>query len=135
MTDSAPPHRKTPDQGPAQPSSGAEGLWGLDLWNGSAWFSEWFYQRLAWSPHVKRKRLDDLQPNLSAEAWDGLLLQIRAHLEAKTPLALEIKVQLPSGQFEWWHVTAQAEHSTGGQPVYLAGSMRDVSAERDPGAR
>jgi len=75
-----------------------------------------------------------LRPNLAAEAWDVLLLQIRAHLEAKTPLALEIRVRLPSGQFERWRVLASAEHNTGGQPVYLAGSMQDVSAERDRGA-
>jgi PAS domain-containing protein len=134
MSDSAPPHRKTPAQGPPEPTSGAEGLWGLDLWNGSAWFSDWVYVRLQWPPHVKRKRLDDLRPNLAAEGWDALLLQIRAHLEAKAPLALEIRVQLPSGQFEWWRVLASAEHNTGGQPVYLAGSLRDISAERDPRA-
>jgi hypothetical protein len=133
MSNSEPPHRKTPAPGPATPPSGAEGRWGLDLWNGSAWFSDWFYQRLGWPTHIKRKRLDDLRPNLAAEAWDALLRQIRAHLEAKTPLALEIGVQLPSGQVERWQVVASAEHNAGGQPVYLAGSMREVSAGVDPG--
>jgi PAS domain-containing protein len=134
MSDLAPRPPKTPDEGATEPPAGGEGLWGLDLWNGSAWFSDWFYQRLQWPPHLKRKRLDDLRPNLAAGAWEALLLHIRAHLEAQTPLDTEIRVQLPSGQSEWWRVLASAEHNTGGQPVYLAGTMHDVSAARDRGA-
>src|SRR5271168_3305583 len=103
MSDSAPPSHQTPAPGASElPPSG--GLWGLDLWNGSAWFSDWFYQRLQWPTDVRRIRLEDLRPNLAAGAWELLLLQIRSHLELQTPLDAEIQVQLNGGQIECWRM-------------------------------
>jgi hypothetical protein len=128
MSDAAPPPLKTPaPQAGELPSTG---LWGLDLWNGSAWFSDWFYQRLQWPTELRRTRLEDLRPNLAAGAWELLLLQIRSHLELQTPLDAEIQVQLQGGQIEWWRIQGSAERNPGAQPVRLAGSVRDISAER-----
>ncbi len=110
--------------------SGEDGLWGLVLWNGSAWFSDWFYHRLQWPKHVKHKRLEDLRPNLPGGAWEVLLAAIRAHFEKGTPLAVDLRVQLNSGRIECWRVTGSVERSVGGQPVLLAGRMWDVSDER-----
>jgi PAS domain-containing protein len=128
MSNSAQGPRRTPASGAGETAS-AEGLWGLDLWNGSAWFSDWFYTRLQWPP-VKRKRLDDLQPYLPGGAWETLLVAIRCHMEQGTPLDVEIKVELPGGQIEWWQVQGTVERNVGGQPVYLAGRMRDATALR-----
>jgi hypothetical protein len=127
------PPRQTPATG-AGDSSSADGLWGLQLWNGSAWFSDWFYHRLQWPPGVKRKRLEDLRPHLSAESWQTLLLAIRNHLERAEPLDAELEVQLPNGRTEWWRVQGAVERSVGGQPVHLAGRMRDITAERACGS-
>ena len=71
-----------------------------------------------------------LRPNLAAGAWEVLLLQIRRHLELQTPLDAEIQVQLNDGHIEWWRMQGSAERNPGGQPVRLAGSVRDISAER-----
>jgi PAS domain-containing protein len=128
MSDSMPPPHKTPAPGAGElPPSG---LWGLDLWNGSAWFSDWFYQRLQWPTEVRRIRLEDLRPNLAAGAWELLLLQIRSHLELQTPLDAEIQVQVKGGQIEWWRMQGSAERNPGGQPVRLDGSVSDISVER-----
>jgi PAS domain-containing protein len=129
MSDLPTPPHQTPAPGAGErPPSG--GLWGLDLWNGSAWFSDWFYQRLQWPTEVRRIRLEDLRPNLAAGAWELLLLQIRSHLELQTPLDAEIQVQVKGGQIEWWRMQGSAERNPGGQPVRLAGSVHDISAER-----
>jgi PAS domain-containing protein len=129
MSDSPPPPHQTPAPGAGErPPSG--GLWGLDLWNGSAWFSDWFYQRLQWPTEVRRIRLEDLRPNLAAGAWELLLLQIRSNLELQTPLDAQIQVHVKGGQIEWWRMQGSAERNPGGQPVRLTGSARDISAER-----
>jgi PAS domain-containing protein len=100
----------------------------LALWNGSAWFSAWFYRRLQWPAAVKRTRLDDLKPNLPADAWGELLLAIRNHLERQLPLDLEVRVQLGGGRAEWWRIQGSAARNAAGQPMQLVGTMRDVSA-------
>jgi hypothetical protein len=130
MSNSAPPHDKTPAPGASElPPSG---LWGLDLWSGSAWFSDWFYQRLRWPPDVRRIRLDDLRPNLLAGDWEVLLRQIRGHLELQTTLDAEIRVQVIGGEIECWRMQGSVERNPGGQPVRLVGRVQDISAERRP---
>ena len=106
--------------------------WGLDLWNGSAWFSGWFVQRLQWTG-PERERLDDLRPHLPRGAWESLLAGIRNHLERHVPLDLTVRVTLPDGRLEWWHVQGVAEHNTAGQPMYLSGRVRDVGAPHGAG--
>ncbi|MHB8475681.1 MAG: hypothetical protein ACYDBZ_05275 [Steroidobacteraceae bacterium] len=103
-----------------------EGRWSLDLWNGHARFSAWFYERLPWPAGVERKKLSDLRPSLPEDAWESLLLAIRDHLERQLPLDMQLRAQLPDGRFECWQVQGLAERNAAGQPVYLAGSMREV---------
>lgn len=129
-----PPPRSNPAAPASETPAGSDGLWGLVLWKGSAWFSDWFYQRLQWPTAVKHTRLEDLRPNLPDGAWETLLAGIRAHLEQGTPLDVELRVQSNGGRTEWWQVTGAVEHNIGGQPVYLAARMRDVTAEPRRGA-
>ncbi len=114
-----------------------EGQWGLDLWSGEAWFSDWFYQRLSWRTQVKRKRLDDLRPHLSADGWQTLLLGVRAHLEQQIPLQLVVQVQVRPGELERWQIKGCVERNAGGQPVHLNGTAREestkLSADNRPG--
>jgi PAS domain-containing protein len=131
MSDAAPPASPPPAPGACEAAPGG-GLWELDLWDGSAWFSDWFYQRLHWPAEVRRTRLEDLRPNLVAGAWEVLLLQIRSHLELQTPLDAEIQVRVSDGQTECWRIRGSAERNPGGQPVRLAGTVLDISAERRP---
>jgi PAS domain-containing protein len=104
-----------------------EGRWELDLWNGSVWYSEWFRRRLQWLPHASHRRLEDLRPNLAPGSWELLLQGIRAHLERQEPLNLNLGVQLVGGRTEIWHVEGAAERTAAGQPVYLAGTMKDIT--------
>jgi hypothetical protein len=132
MADSPPRSRKTPAPGAGE-LSGGHGSWKLALWNGSAWFSAWVYRRLQWPAAVKRTRLDDLKPNLPADAWEELLLAIRNHLERQVPLDLEVGVQLGGGRIERWRIRGSVERNAAGQPMHLVGTMHEVSAEhRDP---
>jgi PAS domain-containing protein len=118
-----------PATGAGEPVPSDEGVWELDLWNGSAWFNDWFYRRLQWPVQVERHKLADLQPHLTPEAWKTLLLGIRAHLELGTPLDTQIPVQT-ADRTEWWRIQGSVERNTGGQPVHLSGSARDVTTTR-----
>jgi PAS domain-containing protein len=134
MSGSVPRPRKRPALGKRALQASGDGFWELNLWDGSARFSDWFYQRLQWPTDFKRKTLLDLQPNLPSGAWEALLLAIRGHLEQQLPLDAELCVQLSSGRIEWWHILGSAQRNAAGRPVHLTGSMRDVTAERCPGA-
>ena len=82
---------------------------------------------------IRERCIDELDTRLVSDpagAWELLLLQIRSHLELQTPLDAEIRVQVNGGPIEWWRVQGSVERNPGGQPVRLAGSVRDISAER-----
>jgi PAS domain-containing protein len=106
-----------------------DGFWEFDLLDGSAWFSEWFYRKLNWSSDTKRALLD-FRPILPPAEWDKLMAQFRAHLEQGVPLDVELRVEVAGQSLEWWHIRGSAQRNDAGQPVYLAGSAREVSADR-----
>jgi hypothetical protein len=105
-----------------------DGFWECDLIAGSAWFSDWFYRKLAWPQEAKRVALCDLQPALRPGVWERLIGTFRDHLEKGFPLDLEIEVDAPGATAERWRMRGTALRNGAGQPVYLAGSMREVSA-------
>ncbi len=103
----------------------------MDLWDGSAWFSAWFYQRLHWPENPGRQKLDALKPHLTDGGWESLLHSIRDHLERQAPLDLKVCAQLADGRVEWWHIQGLAERNACGQPVSLACTTRAVGATPD----
>jgi hypothetical protein len=45
-------------------------------------------------------------------------------------LDLKVRAQLNDGRIEWWRIQGSVELNTAGQPMYLVGTMREVSAGR-----
>jgi PAS domain-containing protein len=109
-----------------------DGLWECDLVAGSAWFNDWFYRKLDWPQDTKRPTLGDLQPALRPGVWERLMSACRDHLEKGFPLDLEIEVDVKGPRRERWHMRGSAQRNDAGQPVYLAGSMREI---RDASAK
>ena len=112
-----------------------DGFWECDLIAGSAWFSDWFYRKLAWPHDAKRAALCDLQPALRPGGWERLMGTFRDHLEKDVPLDLEIEVEVevPGARLERWRMRGAALRNGAGQPIYLAGSMREETAGSDAG--
>jgi hypothetical protein len=108
-----------------------DGFWELDLKSGSAWYSPWFYQKLSWPTETRRTTLGELESVLKAEAWMELMARIRAHLERGQPLELDFEVAVPGAAApSWWRLKGSALRNAAGQPVHLAGSMREIGADR-----
>jgi PAS domain-containing protein len=112
-----------------------EGFWELDLADGSAWFSDWFCQRLQWGDSPRRPAFADLRAVMSSETWDALLRKLRSHLEQQSPMETEIAVQLASGRLEWWQLRGAAQRSDAGLPTHVAGCARDITATRSAAAK
>jgi PAS domain-containing protein len=111
-----------------------DGFWECDLLAGSAWFNDWFYRKLDWTRDAKRTTLGDLQPALRAGAWDRLMGMFRDHLEKGIPFDLEVDVDLQGTRRERWRMRGAAQRNDAGQPIYLAGSMRETDELASPDA-
>ena len=130
MCDTYPAGRNSPLPGTRAMRASGDGFWELDLTDGSTWFSDWFYDRLQWPEAAKRASLADLRPAVSAETWDRLLRELRAHLEQQAPFDAEFQVQLAEGRIEWWQMRGSAQLNHIGHPIHVAGSVRDVTHSR-----
>jgi hypothetical protein len=134
--DGSQPRKRNAKSGPGARALAAcgDGFWELDLADGSAWYSEWFYQKLNWPAETKRTTLDELEPLFEPAAWIELIARLREHLEQGRPLDLDLQLRLPDGSTPWWHIQGSADRNDAGQPMHLAGSMRDVGADPRPHA-
>jgi PAS domain-containing protein len=106
-----------------------DGFWECDLLDGSAWFSDWFYQKFGWVRDAKRNTFAALQARMPPMAWLGLMDKIRGHLEQGVILDFEFDVRPAGDALERWRVCGRAHRNEAGQPVYLAGSMRAIDGE------
>jgi hypothetical protein len=113
-------------------ASCGDGFWEFDLKDGTAWFSDWFYEKLAWERDGKPTALTDLQAQLPSTAWNELMAQIRSHLEQGAALDLEFDVRTAGDSLERWRIRGRAHRNAAGQPVHLAGSMREVDRPAEP---
>jgi PAS domain-containing protein len=130
MSDSHPHCGKSSAPGALAMQASGDGFWELDLADGSAWFSDWFCQRLRRSDPMRRLAFSDLRPLMNSDTWNSLLRRLRAHLEELTPLDTEFPVQLAGGKTEWWHLRGSAQRNDAGHPTHFAGCVRDISADR-----
>jgi hypothetical protein len=131
MDGSPPRKRSAAKQGLRAFEACGDGFWELDLKSGSAWYSPWFYQKLGWPAETRRTTLGELESVLKTESWTLLMAHIRAHLEQGHPLELDVEVAVPRAAVSaWWRIRGSALRDTAGQPIHLAGSMREVGADR-----
>jgi hypothetical protein len=131
MDGSQPRKRSTAKPGLRALEACGDGFWELDLKSGSAWYSPWFYQKLDWPTETRRTTLGELESVLKAPAWMELMARIRAHLEQGQPLELDVEVTMPGTAVpSRWRLKGAALRNAAGQPVHLAGSMREIGADR-----
>jgi hypothetical protein len=129
MCDSRPYKRKSLSPGMLAMQASGDGFWEIDLSDGSAWFSSWFYERLGWTESTRRAAFNDLRPHLAVEVWDSLLRAMRSHLEERTPLQAKFQVRLSADGSEWWQMHGSAQRNDQGHPTHFAGSMRTVTLD------
>jgi PAS domain-containing protein len=132
MGESQPRSRKSAKPGLRALEACGDGFWEFDLLDSSAWFSDWFYRKLGWASETKRTTLLDLQPALEPAGWMQLMREFRAHLEQGLPLDLRLRVRIAGDCIEWWHMRGSAQRNAAGQPIHLAGSMREAGPDMLP---
>jgi hypothetical protein len=126
------PRKRNAEPGARALAACGDGFWELDLRNGSAWYSQWFYQKLNWPAETKRTTWGELEPLFAPAAWIELMVRFREHLEQGRPLDLNFQLTLPDGSAPWWRIQGSAYRNAARQPVYLAGSMRELGGEPGP---
>ncbi len=128
------PHAKTRPSGLRALAASGNGFWELNLLDGSAWFSDWFFTQLGWDPEARPSTWDALRDVLSPEGWERVLTDMRAHLERRMPFDVEVVVPGAPGAPRRWRLRGAAERNDAGQAHYFSGGVEDVSAAHEASA-
>lgn len=134
MTESRVRARKSSEPGLRALSCCGDGFWELDLIDGTAWFSDWFYRKLGWPLEVRRTALQELKAVLGVDGWDTFMRGFRAHLEQAIPFDVRLPVPVAGGHREWWQFRGSAVRTDAGLPLHVGGSARQLSSGEQPAA-
>lgn len=102
------------------------GIWDWNIITGEQWWSDKYYDLLGYkrgeiasSHNIFRNIL--LHPDDRQKAEDAT----RAHLQNKTPFAIEIRIKGKDGNYRWYESTGKAKVDENGKPVRMVGSIVD----------
>jgi hypothetical protein len=126
----AKPHAKDRPPGLRALDASGDGFWELNLLDGSAWFSDWFYTQLHWTEERRPDSWASLRPAIRPDDWASMLREMRSHLEQHSPFDVEVPIRAPDGAERWWRIRGRAECDLGRQPQYLSGIAYDISEQR-----
>ncbi|MBS0393478.1 MAG: PAS domain S-box protein [Proteobacteria bacterium] len=110
-------------------ASGA-GHWHWDLAAGHVWYEPRLKALLGYGADDIADTFAALQALIHDDERPLLLQALRLHIEQRGPLDLKVRIRRPGGGYRWCRLCGAAARDPSGRPVYLAGRIEDISAER-----
>ena len=107
-----------------------EGVWDWDIVTNEAYFAPRFRELLGYQADEFWETLEGFTARLHPDDYDGTQAAIRAHLDDRKPYDREYRLQTKSGQYRWFHERGQAVWDEQGNPVRMAGSIRDITEHK-----
>lgn len=108
----------------------ADGLWCLEVGTDECWYSPRFRELLGYSEENFPPLLSSWSEVLHPEDKETALEAVRNHLVRRQPYIIEYRLRTHSGEYRWFEARGQCTLDAKGQPVHLAGSIRDITARR-----
>jgi PAS domain S-box-containing protein len=115
-----------------------EGLW--DAWvisddpvnpNNPVYYSPRFKELLGYEDQEFENTLGRWTSRIHPEDSDRVLAALTAHLKHKTPYhRIEYRILTKSGEYRWFSASGQAIWDVSGNPVRVAGSLRDITVRK-----
>jgi PAS domain S-box-containing protein len=104
-----------------------DGVWELDVASDRLWFGPRFEELLGLElgalEHTRERFWSLMHPDDAGRAKQVL----DEHLQSDSVCDVEVRMKHQAGHYEWMRFRAQAERDSGGRPIWLAGSMQQVT--------
>ncbi|MGA3171197.1 MAG: PAS domain S-box protein [Chthoniobacteraceae bacterium] len=108
----------------------SDGLWDWDISSGKVFFAPRFLELAGYEgcpdeefPRIRATVLEHMHP----EDRDRAAKAMEAHFDRRVPYDAEYRLRTRSGEYRWFRSRGQAIWDEQGQPVRMAGSIRDVT--------
>jgi len=107
------------------------GIWGLDPVTGKGWSSERFKKLLGYDEADVMDSYTDWVQLVHPENRDAVVAALQNHLQNRDPFDILCRLQCKSQEFRWFRVTGQALWDDAGQAYRMAGSIVDITEQRN----
>ncbi|HEY2590100.1 MAG TPA: response regulator, partial [Steroidobacteraceae bacterium] len=106
-----------------------DGFFDLDVVAGRVWYSPRVHEMLGYtSENPIPGQLTDLVPQEERERIEQAVLR---HFESDGPFDETLRVQALDGEWHWLRARGRSERDADGRPTRFAGSIQDVTVQRD----
>jgi len=106
------------------------GLWDWDIKTNALYWSERFREILGVEAAHTGTHYGDFASRLHPDDQAMVSTALKAHLSGRGPYDVEFRMQRADGEYVWVHVFGQAQFDADGVAVRMAGSLQDITRER-----
>ena len=108
-----------------------DGLWDWDMRTDALHTSSRFKELLGYTEHELELTFAAFAARLHPDDQAHVREQIRAHGHRRRPFVVEVRLRTKGGEYRWFHARGHAAWDGGGQPIRMAGSLREVTARKE----
>ncbi|CAK0766519.1 two-component system, sensor histidine kinase [Gammaproteobacteria bacterium] len=107
-----------------------DGIWEWNLVTDEEYLSPRWKQLLGYENHELPNRRSSFVEQIHPEDQPQAMEAVRAHLEARKPYEVELRMRSKSGEYRWFCIRGQAVWDPQGQPLQMSGFMTDVTERK-----
>lgn len=109
----------------------ASGLWDWDKKTGDLFWSDRFMEMVGVQPEDFSGKLEEFTERLHPEDKDTVIKALDDHFKFKTPYNIDYRLRREDGSYIWIHAKGQGLWNEAGEPIRMAGSVDDISADKE----
>jgi PAS domain S-box-containing protein len=108
-----------------------DGLWDWNFVTDELYWSPRWKSTLGYAEGELTAQIERYREMLHPDDHARLRQHIDSHLEHRTPVDIDVRLRHKDGRYIWVNSRGQAAWNERGEPVFMAGSIRDITARRD----
>ncbi|MET0657832.1 MAG: PAS domain-containing protein [Steroidobacteraceae bacterium] len=108
----------------------SDGLWELDLRSSELWLAPRVYEMLGFADQALLPNKLTFEHLTHPEDYARMRDLATEHLAGAAPYDCEIRMRSFNGEWRWLHARGAAERDAGGKPIWMSGSLQDVTEKR-----
>lgn len=112
-----------------------DGLWDQDLITNEVFLSSAYKEHLGYADHELANTFENFESRLHHEDHAQVMEAVQEHLQYRTPFRTEFRLRVKSGEYRWFESCGQGLWNEAGQPIRMAGSLRDITARKEASAQ
>lgn len=108
-----------------------DGIWDWDIRTGQTWYSPRFRELLDCDESEVEGLMQQWKERLHKDDYEQATLSLQNHLQGDQPFDVEYRLLCNNGNYRWFRARGQAVWNELCQPIRMAGSLTDITAQKE----